>query len=148
MRPLDRAAKAPRPEAPSPGRKEGSVEQERHARRIPPIPRGATTGIGSSGAPPRPAPIAGADGPAQPPAPPGAGRPLDPRPPQAGRAEPPACGEGHARILALLGPTPVEEDAVWRDTGLARAAFAALLTELELDGAIRRAPGGLLSRAG
>ena len=55
--------------------------------------------------------------------------------------------DARARILDRLGPSPTEEDALWRDTALPRPAFAALLTELEMEGAVTRAPGGLLSRA-
>ncbi|MEM9901558.1 MAG: DNA-processing protein DprA [Pseudomonadota bacterium] len=51
------------------------------------------------------------------------------------------------RVLELLSAAPVEEDQLQRDSGLPSPALAALLTELELDGKIRRAPGGLLSRA-
>ncbi len=62
------------------------------------------------------------------------------------RAPPPA--DARARLLDALSPSPAAEDQVLRDTGLPRAAFAAALTELELDGSVRRSPGGLLSRPG
>ncbi|MEO1679969.1 MAG: DNA-processing protein DprA [Pseudomonadota bacterium] len=51
------------------------------------------------------------------------------------------------RVLALLGPAPLAEDALLADIGTTPAALAALLTELELDGLIERHPGGLLTRA-
>jgi DNA processing protein len=62
------------------------------------------------------------------------------------RSAPPA--EARHRLLAALSAAPAAEDQVLRDTGLPRAAFAAALTELELDGTVRRSPGGLISRPG
>jgi len=56
------------------------------------------------------------------------------------------AGAARAAILARLSAAPVDEDALLRDCGLARPAFAATLTELEMEGLVRRAPGGLLSR--
>ncbi|RDC74413.1 DNA-protecting protein DprA [Rhodovulum sp. 12E13] len=55
-------------------------------------------------------------------------------------------GAARAAILERLGASPVDEDSLLRDSGLARPSFAATLTELEMDGLVRRAPGGLLSR--
>ncbi|MEZ5685032.1 MAG: DNA-processing protein DprA [Paracoccaceae bacterium] len=51
------------------------------------------------------------------------------------------------RLLALLGPSPTPEDQILRDLGLSPAAFAQELLALELQGAVQRHPGGLLSRA-
>lgn len=53
----------------------------------------------------------------------------------------------HQRILDRLGPSPVAEDQLTRDVGLSASQVSPLLTDLELDGSIRRAPGGLVSRA-
>jgi DNA processing protein len=53
----------------------------------------------------------------------------------------------HARILDRLGPSPVAEDQLVRDLGIATAQVAPVLVTLELDGLILRQPGGLLSRA-
>ncbi|MEE4117455.1 MAG: DNA-processing protein DprA [Paracoccaceae bacterium] len=55
-------------------------------------------------------------------------------------------GPARAAILERLGAAPIDEDSLLRDSGLARPSFAATLTELEMDGLVRRAPGGLLSR--
>lgn len=52
-----------------------------------------------------------------------------------------------ARLLALLGPSPVEEDALIRDLALPAATVATLLLELELDGRLLRHPGGRVSAA-
>ena len=49
-------------------------------------------------------------------------------------------------ILARLGAAPVAEDQLLRDIGLATAAVLPALVTLELEGAIRRHPGGLISR--
>ena len=53
----------------------------------------------------------------------------------------------HRRILDRLGPSPLAEDQLIRDLGLRAAAVSPALTDLELDGRIRRQPGGLLSLA-
>ncbi len=50
------------------------------------------------------------------------------------------------RLLDLLGPAPVAEDLLTRETGASSAAVAAALLELELSGHVLRHPGGLLSR--
>jgi DNA processing protein len=61
---------------------------------------------------------------------------------------PPAPGGGPlaSRLLALLGPVAVAEDALIRATGASAAAVAAALLDLEIDGAVARHPGGLVSR--
>jgi DNA processing protein len=69
-------------------------------------------------------------------------------PPEPGR--PPAAPPGGAlesRLLDLLAPTPVAEDALIRDLALPAAAVAAALIDLELAGRIRRHPGGLVGLA-
>nr|WP_306418879.1 DNA-processing protein DprA [Roseibaca ekhonensis] len=53
----------------------------------------------------------------------------------------------NAAILRLLGPTPIHEDMVIRDMGLSAAVISPALVALELDGAVQRHPGGLISRA-
>ncbi|WP_415921205.1 DNA-processing protein DprA [Tateyamaria sp. SN6-1] len=53
----------------------------------------------------------------------------------------------HQQILNRLGPTPVAEDQLIRDLGTGADKVAPALLDLEMDGAIDRAPGGLLSRA-
>lgn len=57
----------------------------------------------------------------------------------------PAEGLG-GRLLELLGPSPSPEDLLIRASGAAPSAVAAALAELELEGAVLRHPGGLLSR--
>ncbi|WP_372837138.1 DNA-processing protein DprA, partial [Puniceibacterium confluentis] len=52
----------------------------------------------------------------------------------------------HSQILARLGPSPLAEDQLIRDVGASSKDVSPALTELELDGRIRRQPGGLLSR--
>ena len=52
----------------------------------------------------------------------------------------------HGQILARLGPSPLAEDQLIRDMALPPALLAPALMELELDGRIARAAGGLLSR--
>ena len=51
------------------------------------------------------------------------------------------------QILSRLGPSPLAEDQLIRDLNTPASAVAPALVELELDGSITRAPGGLLSRA-
>ncbi len=51
-----------------------------------------------------------------------------------------------ARILSLLGPAPVPEDRLIRDTGQPAAEVARRLVALEMEGKVLRQPGGLLSR--
>jgi DNA processing protein len=52
----------------------------------------------------------------------------------------------HNQILDRLGPSPVAEDQLIRDLGITAGQVSPVLTDLELDGHIRRQPGGLLSR--
>lgn len=65
-------------------------------------------------------------------------------PAQADRAATPS--DLHSLILNRLGPSPVAEDQVIRDLGLAVSEAAPALLSLELDGQLLRHPGGLLSR--
>ncbi|MGI3212113.1 DNA-processing protein DprA [Roseovarius tibetensis] len=75
--------------------------------------------------------------------------PLDPTPQH---APPPSrslreTAALHTRILQRLGPSPLAEDQLIRDLGAPAGAVAPVLVDLELDGRITRAPGGLLSRS-
>ncbi|WP_422074605.1 DNA-processing protein DprA [Tranquillimonas rosea] len=54
----------------------------------------------------------------------------------------------HRQILDRLGPSPVAEDQLIRDLGLAPGTVTPQLVTLELDGQIERRPGGLLTRPG
>ncbi len=51
----------------------------------------------------------------------------------------------HRQILDRLGPSPLAEDQLIRDLGASAGKVSPALTDLELDGQIRRQPGGLLS---
>lgn len=50
-------------------------------------------------------------------------------------------------ILARLGPTPIEENALIRDLGIAPSTFATAILSLELNGAVQRVAGGGLALA-
>lgn len=52
----------------------------------------------------------------------------------------------HSQILQRLGPSPMAEDQLIRDLALPAAKVAPEIVALELDGAILRQAGGLLSR--
>lgn len=52
----------------------------------------------------------------------------------------------HQQILSRLGPSPVAEDQLLRDVGIAGAQIGPALVALELDGQIQRHAGGLISR--
>ena len=54
--------------------------------------------------------------------------------------------ELHSLILERIGPAPVTEDQLIRDLSVSSHEVSPALIELELDGAIRRDPGGLVSR--
>ncbi|MHA6325161.1 DNA-processing protein DprA [Roseivivax sp. CAU 1753] len=53
----------------------------------------------------------------------------------------------HAQILARLGPSPMAEDQLIRDLNAPMGRIGPVLTDLELEGRICRAPGGLLALA-
>ncbi len=80
---------------------------------------------------------------------------VGPRPRRAARTEAPPPrprrpippNRLHAEILSRLGPSPIAEDQLIRDLGLPASDVAPELTTLELDGRIRRQPGGLVSLA-
>ena len=68
----------------------------------------------------------------------------------AARAPNPALREVarlHQAILDQLGPSPVAEDQLIRDLALPAATLTPEILTLELEGKVRRRPGGLLSRA-
>ena len=81
--------------------------------------------------------------------------PAKPGPVIADPAPPPAVAahgwrEGaalHRKILDRLGPSPMAEDQLIRDLALPAATVTPELVTLELEGAILRQAGGLLSRA-
>ncbi len=52
----------------------------------------------------------------------------------------------HKQILDQLGPSPVAEDQLLRDIGAKTSKMIPILTNLEMNGQIKRAPGGLISR--
>ena len=52
----------------------------------------------------------------------------------------------HQQILDRLGPSPVAEDQLIRDLGATAGAVSPEIVTLELEGRIKREPGGLLSR--
>jgi DNA processing protein len=51
------------------------------------------------------------------------------------------------RLVARLGPNAVAEDLLTRELAAPAAAVSAALVELELEGRVRRHPGGLVSLA-
>jgi len=53
----------------------------------------------------------------------------------------------HSKILSQLGPSPVAEDQLIRDLQLSAQAVGQELVTLELEGKIKRQPGGLLALA-
>ncbi|MEP5760430.1 MAG: DNA-processing protein DprA [Litoreibacter sp.] len=71
--------------------------------------------------------------------------PLPDMPPQPTRPVHSAM-EAHAKILGFLGPTPVAEDQLIRDSGFAAKSIAPHITSLEMEGKIKRHPGGMLAR--
>ncbi|WP_295511446.1 DNA-processing protein DprA [uncultured Sulfitobacter sp.] len=53
----------------------------------------------------------------------------------------------HLQILSRLGPSPIAEDQLIRDLNTPSSKVAPVLIDLELEGHVRRQPGGLVSRA-
>ncbi len=70
------------------------------------------------------------------------------RTPEPKRTNTPAhsAGAAHARILGLLGPTPIAEDQLIRDLKLHPDLVTPQLVTLEMEGKITRQPGGLLAK--
>ena len=52
----------------------------------------------------------------------------------------------HQQILNRLGPSPIAEDQLLRDIDERVSSVIPALTDLEMRGQIKRAPGGLISR--
>ncbi len=81
---------------------------------------------------------------------PAAAQPADTKPPQP--ADLPRAPERpkaettslHARILGLIGPSPMAEDQLARDLSVPAQRLSENLLSLELDGRIARQPGGLI----
>ena len=80
-------------------------------------------------------------------------RPISPSPiAMLPEAEPPArttlrdAANLHQMVLARIDRSPVAEDMIIRDVSASPGAVTTVLSELELDGKITRAAGGLLSR--
>jgi DNA processing protein len=95
-------------------------------------------------APSRPGPVAAATRAAQVAAPAAAEAPAAaPGPATVASGGRPLCD----RLMALIGPVPIGEDALTRETGAPAPAIAAALLDLELAGLVARHPGGLVSRA-
>lgn len=69
--------------------------------------------------------------------------PITPPPPQIRTLQETAAL--HRQILERLGPSPLAEDQLIRDLASPAGRVAPVLVDLELDGKIKRAPGGLLS---
>lgn len=55
------------------------------------------------------------------------------------------AGNLQARVLAQLGPNPVEEDALIRDLGIPPSILSPVLVQLELAGKLMRMAGGRIS---
>lgn len=92
----------------------------------------------------QPAPLSGsADQPDAPPADAGLAD-LPPPPPE--RRSLRETAALHQQVLARLGPSPTPEDQLLQDLSVAPKELSSVLTELELDGAVDRHPGGMLSR--
>lgn len=78
---------------------------------------------------------------------------LDPGPERAdgasadnpARDEPPEAEDDRARIVALLGPSPVGTDELARSAGVGARTVQSVLLELELDGRIERHGSGTVS---
>ena len=70
----------------------------------------------------------------------------DPEPVSAPTDEAVVITDIHAQILNRLGPSPLPDDHLIRDIGAPAGQVAAALVDLELDGQINRAAGGLISR--
>ncbi|RKF17230.1 DNA-protecting protein DprA [Roseovarius spongiae] len=80
--------------------------------------------------------------------------PAAPNPPTPPDAPPPdrrslrETADLHSTILDRLGPSPLAEDQLIRDVGAPVQRVAPVLVDLEIEGRIRRQPGGLLSKVG
>lgn len=68
-------------------------------------------------------------------------------PAPAGRAALRDVSALHMQILSRLGPSPLAEDQLIRDLAAPAHVITPVLTELELDGHVVRAAGGMIARA-
>ena len=132
-----------------PGPPDGPARRRLPRRSCATAPRwcaGSTDVIEALGAP-APAPPGGRGSPR------GRRRRAPPRPPPDAPPAPPVRrppatrGDLRARIVDRLGPSPLAEDQLIRDLGLAAPALAPALMDLELEGRVLRQPGGLLALA-
>jgi DNA processing protein len=92
----------------------------------------------------QPAPLSGSTD--QPDAPPANAGLADLPPPPPERRSLRETAALHQQVLARLGPSPTPEDQLLQDLSVAPKELSSVLTELELDGAVDRHPGGMLSR--
>jgi DNA processing protein len=58
-----------------------------------------------------------------------------------------ATSELHAQILDRLGPSPIPEDQLIRDLNYTAQVISPEISTLEIEGKIRREPGGMVARA-
>ena len=72
--------------------------------------------------------------------------PVAPPPPQPRRSKQETQAL-HQDILDRLGPSPVSEDQLIRDLNLASSQVSPALTEMELEGRLKRLSGGMLALA-
>ena len=72
--------------------------------------------------------------------------PVAPPPPQPRRSKQETQAL-HQEILDRLGPSPVSEDQLIRDLNLASSQVSPALTEMELEGRLKRLSGGMLALA-
>lgn len=74
----------------------------------------------------------------------------EPEPWPAGPADPAAANgeEGRRAVMSLLSQAPISIDDLVRASGRSAREVNRILFELELDGTVRRHPGGALSRSG
>lgn len=113
--------------------------------------RGGPSGPQSGAGPGSRPVVPGNDGrnaPAGAPAAPCPRAPAQPDGPAHAACPPAACPPGSSlegRVLALLGPSPTEENQLIRDLGVSAAMLAPVLLNLELDGRIIRMPGGRIA---
>jgi DNA processing protein len=71
--------------------------------------------------------------------------PIEEPEPMAPAEHEPPDADANARILTLLGPTPVAIDDLIRLSGSSAAAVRICLLELELAGRLKRQAGGLVA---
>ena len=72
--------------------------------------------------------------------------PADPKPAPAAAPSKPDKTRLHQQILDRLGPSPIPEDHLIRDLRCPAGQVTPEITMLELEGKVRREPGGMLTR--